>query len=168
MATLHFICGKAGSGKTTLARKLAAQHRAILLCEDEWLTYLDATIKNLADYVHHTKRLRAALAPHTTELLRHGISIVFDFAGNTAKDRAWVKSIFGMAGADHMLHVIAASDQLCKARIRLRNETKQAGIYFGTVTEAQFDEVTRHFVAPSPLEGFKLTTYEAAAASDPP
>ena len=94
MATLHFICGKAGSGKTTLARKLAAQHAAIVFREDEWLSYLDATINNLADYVHHTKRLRTALAPHATELLRRDISIVFDFAGNTSKDRAWVKSIF--------------------------------------------------------------------------
>lgn len=164
MATLHFICGKAGSGKTTLARKLGAQHAAIVFCEDEWLSYLDATINNLADYVRHTRRLRTALAPHATELLRRDISIVFDFAGNTSKDRAWVKSIFEAAGADHMLHEIVASDVLCKARLRLRNETKPEGIYFGTVTEAQFDEVTGYFVSPSPHEGFKITTYEACAS----
>jgi predicted kinase len=164
VATLHFICGKAASGKTTLARRLASQHAAIVFCEDEWLTHLDATISNLADDVHHTSRLRAALAPHAAELLRHGVSIVFDFAGNTAKDRAWVRSIFEAAGADHMLHEIVASDALCKARLRLRNETKPEGIYFGPVTENQFDEVTRHFVAPSLQEGFKITTYQADAS----
>jgi predicted kinase len=161
MATLHFICGKACSGKTTLARKLAAQHGAALFCEDEWLTLLEAEIANLADYVRHSKRLRAALAPHAIQLLRLGTSAVFDFAGNTPKDRAWVRSVFESAGANHMLHVITASDEHCRARLRLRNETKPAGFYYGTVTEAQFDEVTRHFVPPADREGFHMTHYDA-------
>ena len=38
MATLHFICGKAASGKTTLARELAARYAAVMFGEDEWLT----------------------------------------------------------------------------------------------------------------------------------
>jgi predicted kinase len=37
---LHFICGKAASGKTTLARELAARYAAVLFGEDEWLTRL--------------------------------------------------------------------------------------------------------------------------------
>jgi hypothetical protein len=63
MATLHFICGKAASGKTKLARELAARHAAVLFGEDEWLTLLDAEINSLADHVRHSKRLKAALAP---------------------------------------------------------------------------------------------------------
>jgi predicted kinase len=35
MATMHIICGKAASGKTTLARKLAAEHAAVLFCRAE-------------------------------------------------------------------------------------------------------------------------------------
>jgi predicted kinase len=164
MATLHFICGKAASGKTTLARKLAAQHAAALLCEDEWLTLLEAKIDNLADFQRHAKRLRAALAPHATQLLKLGTSIVLDFAGNTPKDRAWVRSIFESAGANHMLHLIVASDELCKARLRLRNETRPEGLYYGTVTEAVFDAVTRHFEPPSAQEKFHVTRYDAEAS----
>jgi hypothetical protein len=86
---------------------------------------------------------------------------VFDFAGNTPKDRAWVRSVFESAGAGHMLHVIVASDALCKLRFRLRNETKPAGLYCGTVTEARFDEVTRYFVPPADQENFEITRYDA-------
>jgi predicted kinase len=99
MATLHFICGKAASGKTTLARELAARHAAVMFGEDEWLTLLDAEINSLADHVHHSKRLKAALAPLAARLLQLGVPIVFDFAGNTPNDRAWVRSIFESANA---------------------------------------------------------------------
>jgi hypothetical protein len=86
---------------------------------------------------------------------------VLGFAGNTPKDRAWVRSIFETAGAAHMLHVIVASDELCKIRLRLRNETRPAGPYYGTVTEARFDEVTRYFVPPADSEIFEIARYDA-------
>ena len=161
MATLHFICGKAASGKTTLARKLATQHSAALFVEDEWLTLLEAEIVDLADFGRHARRLRAALAPHAIQLLKAGTSVVFDFAGNTPKDRAWVRSIFESAGAGHMLHVIVASDELCKIPLRLRNDGKPDGLYYGTVTEARFDEVTRYFLPPADHENFLITRYDA-------
>ncbi len=165
MATLHFICGKAASGKTTLARELAERHAAVLFCEDEWLTLLEAKIDNLADFARYSTRLRAALAPHAARLLRLGMPIVLDFAGNTPNDRAWVRSIFESADADHVLHTIVASDELCKARLRLRNETKPEGLYYGMVTEERFDHVTRYFVPPSDQEKFDVVYYETGVPS---
>jgi predicted kinase len=128
------------------------------------LTLLGAEIADLADYVRHTKPLRAALAPHATWLLELGTSIVLDFAGNTPNDRAWVRAIFESAGADHMLHVIIASDALCKMRLRRRNETRPEGLYYGNVTEAQLEAVTRHFVLPSEAENFNIARYDAEHA----
>jgi predicted kinase len=161
MATLHFICGKAASGKTTLARELAARHAAVLFCEDEWLTLLEARIDSLADFVRRAKRLRGAIGPLAVRLLQLGVPVVFDFAGNTVNDRAWVRSIFESANADHLLHYIVASDESCKARLRLRNETKPEGIYFGFVGEDRFDEVTRYFAPPSDRENFRVISHEA-------
>lgn len=158
MATLHLICGKAASGKTTLARRLVAEHAAALFCEDEWLVRLGLEIADLADYVRHTTRLRAALGPHAIELLRLGVSVVFDFAGNTRRDRAWVRTIFERAGADHQLYYIEASDASCLVRLRRRNETRPGGLYYGEVTEAQFAAVTRHFAED---EGFAVLRHDA-------
>ena len=145
------------SSKILLARELAARHAAVMFGEDEWLTLLDAEINSLADHVRHSKRLKAVLAPLCIRLLQLGVPIVFDFAGNTPKDRAWVRSIFENANADHVLHYITASDELCKARLRLRNQTKPEGLYFGFVGEDRFDEVTRYFTPPSDQEKFHVT-----------
>ncbi len=38
--TLHFVSGRLAAGKTTLARRLAAEHRGVLFCEDVWLAKL--------------------------------------------------------------------------------------------------------------------------------
>jgi predicted kinase len=165
MATLHFICGKAASGKTALARQLAARYAAVIFCEDEWLTLLEAQIDSLADFVRHARPLRAAIAPLVIRLLQLGVPVVFDFAGNTPNDRAWVRSIFESANADHALHYIAASDAVCKARLHLRNETKPQGLYYGFVSEDRFDEATRYFVPPSEQEKFHVIYHEAEAPS---
>jgi predicted kinase len=161
MATLHFICGKAASGKTTLAQELAQRHAAVMFGEDEWLTLLNVEINSLADHQRHSKTLKAVLAPLVVRLLRLDVSVVFDFAGNSPVDRAWVRSLFQSTNADHVLHHISASDKTCKTRLRLRNETRPDGLYFGYVSEERFDEVTRYFKPPSDEEGFHLVCHDA-------
>ena len=156
MATLHFICGRAGSGKTTLARRLARELPAICVCEDEWLSRVAPPIANLNDYITHTTRLRSALGPHITELLKHGVSVVLDFAGNTPRSRAWVRSLFESAGASHVLHYLDVDEDTCKERVHDRNARQPEGIFFGVVTDAQLAEVNPYFTPPSPDEGFNV------------
>jgi hypothetical protein len=55
--------------------------------------------------------VRKLIALLTSDLLRLGVSVVFDFAGNTRKDRQWVRGIFEDTNADHLLHLIEATDE---------------------------------------------------------
>jgi predicted kinase len=161
MATLHFITGRAGSGKTTFARQLAARESALLVCQDEWLSKLAEPIENLPQYVAAARKVRSVIAPLTVDLLRLGTSVVFDFAGNTAQDRAWVRSIFEEARAEHVLHFLVVADATCRARVKQRNELQPPGLFFGVVTEPQLDDVNRFFDPPSSKEGFKMVVYRA-------
>src|SRR5678815_4668377 len=70
VATLHFIYGWPGAGKTTLARALGERARAVVFCEDEWLaTLATERITSLQQYVESSARIRRLIAPLATRLL---------------------------------------------------------------------------------------------------
>lgn len=77
---LHMVCGKIGSGKSTLTRRLAAQPMTVLISEDDWLARLYPNeIHAIADYARCAGRLRAAMTGHIEALLTAGMSVVLDF-----------------------------------------------------------------------------------------
>jgi predicted kinase len=161
---LHFIAGKIGAGKTTLARRLALEVPAVHICEDQWISTLGGEVKTLRDYVRHSTRCRKLLVPHLRDILRVGASVVLDFAGNTSRDRAWVRSIFESAGADHVLHVLETPEALCLERLRQRNTECPEGLFWWEVSEVLFHEAAKHYVPPSEAEGFRVVRHEVVAA----
>ena len=156
MATLHFICGKAGAGKTTLARQLGWTVPAVVICEDEWLDTLAFDIRSVEDFGRASLKWRNLIGPLASDLLRLGLSVVFDFAGNTIESRQWVRTVFEAANADHILHVIDVTDAQCLANIDRRNREKPTGVYWGHVTDETFHRVNVHFAPPLPEEGFHI------------
>jgi predicted kinase len=92
-------------------------------------------------------------------ILSLGTSVVFDFAANTVPARAWVRSIFESAGADHVLHVLDVPEEECRRRVRDRNSTKPAGLYFGDVSEEIVTQVLPHIVPPDESEGFRIQVH---------
>ena len=156
MATLHFIYGWPGAGKTTLARSLGTRERAVVFIEDEWLaTLATEPITTLQQYIESSGRIRRLIAPLATRLLELGVSVVFDFAGNTPSHRAWVKAIAEGARADHLLHVLDVPTAECKRRLHERNATKPAGLYYGDVSDELFDAVVQHIVLPTDDEAIR-------------
>ncbi|MBB5191710.1 putative kinase [Silvimonas terrae] len=158
-AVLHLLCGKIAAGKSTLTRQLAQQPDTLVISEDHWLSRLygeDMTC--VADYVRYSGRLRATLQPHLVSLLRAGLSVVLDFPANTIASRAWMRTLFEEAGVAHQLHFLDVPDEVCRARLRARNAS---GEHDFAATDAQFDLITRHFVAPSADEGFHVIMHRS-------
>ena len=72
-ADLHFLCGKIAAGKSTLAKALAAEHRAVVLSEDEWLPLLyPDELLTIPDYVRCSTRLKTVVGPLVRDLLKLG------------------------------------------------------------------------------------------------
>ena len=155
--TLHLLAGKIASGKSTLARKLAQNPATVLVSEDEWLsTLFGEDMRSVRDYVQYSARLRAAMEPHLVSLLEAGVSVVLDYPANTRHFRAWMKGIADKVACHHQLHFLDFPNEVCKARLRERNE---AGDHAFAATDEQFDLITRHFEPPTEEEGFRIVRY---------
>lgn len=155
--TLHLLCGKIAAGKSTLSARLMETPNTILVSEDSWLAALYGDqMQSVADYVACSGKLKNALTPHLVSLLMSGLSVVLDFPANTLANRQWMKTVIDQAGADNRLHYLDVPDDVCRERLRARNSS---GTHDFAATDAQFDLITRYFVAPDESEGFTIIRY---------
>jgi predicted kinase len=156
--TLHFFCGKAGAGKSTIASQIAKEQKAILLSEDIWLMQLfGEQMKTFDDYIQFSWKLKGVVGPLTVDLLKAGNSVVLDFQANTKNGRSWFRSIFETAGTPHVLHCVNTSDALCLERIGRRNHERPEGYHH--LTEEDFFHVSSFFEPPEETEGFITKVY---------
>lgn len=156
---LHLMTGKIASGKSTLAKSLAAEQSAILLSEDQWLSRLyPDQIKSITDYVRLARQIREVVGPLVIDLLRAGVTVVLDFPANTAQDRQWLRGLADAAEASHCVHYIEVDDDTCRARLHLRN---QRGEHEFAATDAEFDLITRYFCTPGEGEGLQIEIHRA-------
>lgn len=156
---LYILCGKIGAGKSTLARSLAARPATLLISEDHWTSKLFADdLKTIEDYGRLSARLRAAMGPHVTDILRQGLSVVLDFPANTVRNRGWMRSLIAESNVPHELHWLDIPDAVCKQRLRERNAS---GEHPFQVTDAEYDQFTSYFAPPRPDEGFNVVVHAA-------
>ncbi len=159
--TLHMVCGKVAAGKSTLCAQLAARG-AIVIAQDYWMSRLyKEELQSVADYVRLIPRLRDAMGPLVADLLRAGLlraglSVVMDWPANTRESRAWMRSIFEAAGAEHSLHHLDVPEEICLARLSVRNAS---GKHEYAVSSAEFAQLSSYFQPPAPDEGFDLVIH---------
>jgi predicted kinase len=152
------------AGKSTLAKRLADSEGAVLLAQDELLEKLfEGEVVDLAAFVKYSGRVQAALGPHVISLLSTGMTVVLDFPANTKKQRAWFRQLIEQAGAEHELHLIVASDELCKRQLKQRSESLGQPAGTKWTTEADFDEVTAYFDPPAEEERFRVIRHDCQA-----
>lgn len=153
--TLHFICGKAGAGKSTLARALAQAEGAMLISEDVWMARLYGDqMQTFDDYLRLSRRLKTVVGPLVVELLRSGRSVVLDFPANNRASRAWFRSVVDEAGVPHVLHYVERTDAACLQQIGQRNAERPEGSHH--LTPEQFAQISSFFEPPEDEEGFHV------------
>ena len=100
--TLHLTCGLPGSGKTTLARQLAAERDAHRFTKDEWVLALGGDLYD--DELR--ERVEARLIELAFELLAAGRSCILDFGLWSRAERDALRLRAHAQGARVELHVL--------------------------------------------------------------
>jgi len=158
LGILHFMCGKMGAGKSTLAKQMAGSRSAILLSEDELLRQLyPRQVVDLASYVSLSGRIKLALTEHICELLRQGMSVILDFPANTTGQRAWFRQLIEKSGSAHQLHYLVVPNETCKRQIAQRRESHPEDTL---QDEATFDALLAYFSEPSLEEQFTVIRHQ--------
>jgi predicted kinase len=102
LPTLHLTCGLPGSGKTTLARRLAIERDAQRLTKDEWVLALGGDL-----YDEHLRvRVEAELIELAFELLAAGRSCILDFGLWGREERDALRLRARAQGVRVELHVL--------------------------------------------------------------
>jgi predicted kinase len=153
---LMFFCGKMGAGKTTKSREIAEARNAVWVSEDEWLEAVyPQKIASLEDYIKYSALLRTPMKKLVQSILAAGTDVVMDYPANTIQQRQWFRSIFSEIQAPHDLIYIDLPNDLCIERIAKRRAEQPERA--ATDTTEMFEQVTKHFVAPTSDEGFNTT-----------
>ena len=140
--TLHIMVGLPGSGKTTLARALAAQTGAIRFTPDDWHLLLFG--QDLDDPAHNARhdQIEAIQQALAFDLLARGVDVVLDFGVWSRAERDDLRARARALGVTVVLHPCDAPLDQLVARSQSRPDGFPVTLAMLTTWSALYDPVT--------------------------
>jgi predicted kinase len=129
MATLHLMVGLPCSGKTTLARKLEVEQRALRLTTDEWHVPLFG--QDASDPRHDARhaQIEGMLWNVASRALELGIEVILDFGFWAREERDDYRLRAKTLGARSELHFVdTPADELMR-RLAVRNSRPSQEVF---------------------------------------
>ncbi|MFF8959768.1 AAA family ATPase [Streptomyces sp. NPDC014894] len=141
---LILLCGLPGSGKTTLAERLAGALPAVRLCPDEWLSGLGLDLFDGAARERVERRLWA----HAQDLLVAGATVILEngFWERAERDEKRLRAR-ELGAAVELRHLDVPAAEL-RRRVALRDEGAGAVV----LTPEMLAEYATRFEAPTGAE----------------
>ena len=146
VTTLFLTVGLPGAGKTTRARQLAEEHKALRLTPDEWMIPL------FGESGEHGKRdvLEGRLLSLALEALRIGTDVILDFGCWSRDERSAIRRLTESAGASCHLVYLPVDRETQRARIARRQASAPEHTF--PMTEADLSRRRARFEEPDAAE----------------
>ncbi|GAB2942831.1 AAA family ATPase [Nonomuraea fastidiosa] len=136
------LCGLPGSGKTTLAKRLAREIPAVRLSPDEWLADLGIDL-----FDEPTRaRLERRFTVHTQDLLRLGQSVVLESGFWTRAERDEMLAVGRALGVRTELRYLTAPFEELWRRVDARNRERVPGT--APISREAMERYAKIFQAP--------------------
>ena len=148
---LHLIIGPVGAGKSTFARALGQEHRAVLLILDDWMAQLFGADERPATgriewYLERRDRCLEQIWKLTTALCDVGTRVVLEIGLIRRAERDAFYRRVDDAGHALAVYVLDAPRPLRRERVMRRNEEK--GETFAQVVPLEFFELASDMWEP--------------------
>jgi predicted kinase len=154
-ATLHLIFGPCGAGKTTYAHVLARRENAVTFVLDEWgVRLFGPDVHGPLDFgwmVERLGRCYALIWSTAIAVLGAGTSVVLDLGLMRRADRERIRKLAQEACLSVQWHFVNAPQEVRRARVAGRNETK-GETFAREVPPEMFDMFEAIYEAPAAAE----------------
>ena len=151
MATVHLLCGRPGSGKTTFARELEKTHRAVRYTYDEWVVQLYGRSPEQFEALFN--RVSNLIWRIATRNLALGTDVILDKGFWCKRDRENIRQAAATIGADSKLYFLDAPIDVLRNRILTRSKNDQDSLW---INDQAFIEFINRFEPPGDDENFIL------------
>jgi hypothetical protein len=134
MATAHLLFGFLGSGKTTLAKELEQQHRAVRFTSDEWMARLFGEDPPAALFQEKAAAVLDLLEPIWTRCLHLGVDVVLDYGFWRRAERDHARALAQTCGGETILYSVECSEAEARQRVAARNQKAHRSLYIAPET----------------------------------
>lgn len=147
MPTLFLMCGLPGSGKTTLAKQIEGERRALRLTPDEWIVKLFGNSLTPPTLDWCRDPVEAVQWSVAERALALGVNVVLDFGFWSREEREDFRGRAATLGAASELHFLDVPRVVLLSRLVARNAALPP--YAFRVTEAQLNQWWSIFEPPA-------------------
>lgn len=128
--TVHLLCGLNGAGKTTHARRLAEERRAVRFSLDEWMLRLHPELRyDAPGYGELAERGKGLIWEVARQVLALGHDVVLGWNGWNRARRATWRDLAREAGYNAALHYLRVPLDTAIARADARAAANVAGAH---------------------------------------
>lgn len=115
------LCGLICSGKTTLAKKIERENKAVIFSPDDWMIKLFGPNHSELDGLKYAPRVAELIRMTYTRLLELNIDIVLDDGFQKRASRDEVRSYAEKLGVNHKLYFLNYPEHVLLQRLSQRN-----------------------------------------------